>query len=164
MHTLPSLAFGFRSCSDKWKQAPQRKYLNNSAEAKTVWRSGRKIRKAIGFGVDELYRAIPYSDDKYENWYPLIEWGWNRNDCKEAIRRADLPLPPKSACFFCPATHKSEIKQLAQTAPDLYGRALAMERNASIVTKISGLGRSFSWKDMAGPDVVEQVCICFDGE
>src|SRR5207245_721355 len=27
--TLPSLAFGWRSCSDKWKQEPQRKFLNH---------------------------------------------------------------------------------------------------------------------------------------
>jgi hypothetical protein len=30
-------------------------------------------------------------DPKYEFWYPLIEWGWDRERCKEEIRAAGLP-------------------------------------------------------------------------
>ena len=35
--TLPSAAYGWRSCSDKWKIQPQDKYLNNLPAAKAVW-------------------------------------------------------------------------------------------------------------------------------
>jgi hypothetical protein len=149
-HSLPAIAYGFRSCSDKWKQAPQTKLLN-SLKIKPI--------KAIGFGVDETHRAKPYENA----WYPLIEWKWNRNDCIEAIKRAGFPVPVKSSCFFCPAMRKAEIKALAKYSPDMYERALAMERNAELTT-IKGLGRAFSWKELAGPEVIEQVCMCFDGE
>ncbi len=147
-HNLPAIAYGFRSCSDKWKQAPQTKFMNRLGI--------KEYTKAIGFGVDELHRAKPYPG----NWYPMIEWKWNRNDCIEAIKRTGLKVPPKSSCFFCPAMRKAEIKALS---PDLYERALAMERNANL-TSIKGLGRSFSWSELKGPETIEQVCMCFDGE
>ena len=59
--TLPSIVFGWKSCSDKWKQEPQRKFFNNNPIAKEEWFSGRKIARAIGFGADAFARsrAIP---------------------------------------------------------------------------------------------------------
>lgn len=156
-NTLPPIAFGFRSCSDKWKQQPQERHMNSLGITE-------QVTKAIGFGVDELGRAKAYEDKKYKNWYPLIDWRWNRNDCIEAIKRVGLSVPPKSSCFFCPAMHKSEIQQLHTEHPDLWNRAIAMEKNATEAHTIKGLGRSFSWRDMSGPETVEQVCMCFDGD
>lgn len=163
-NTLPAIAFGFRSCSDKWKLEPQRKLMNHDAAAKAQWSAGHKIIKAIGFGVDELGRAKEYEDEKYRNWYPLIDWRWNRNDCIEAIKSAGLRVPPKSSCFFCPAMRKAEVVRLSTIHPDLHARALAMEKNATVVHSVVGLGRSFSWASLTGPETVEQVCMCFDGE
>lgn len=163
-NTLPAIAFGFRSCSDKWKQQPQTKYMNHDHLARKLWDSGQKVTKAIGFGVDELHRAREYEDDKYRNWYPLIDWRWNRNDCIEAIKRAGLPVPPKSSCFYCPAMRKAEIVKLSADHPALYERALEMERNATVAHSLKGLGRSFAWSELVGPETVEQACMCFDGE
>lgn len=39
-------------------------------------------------------------------------------------------MPVKSACFFCPASHETEIVQLGQRHPELLARALRMEDNA----------------------------------
>lgn len=63
---LPSIAYGYKSCSQKYKIQPQDKYLNNLPAAKKVFNSGEKITKLIGFGADELGRAeIDYSCKKY---------------------------------------------------------------------------------------------------
>lgn len=61
-----------------------------------------------------------------------------------AIERAGLPNPGKSACFFCPASKKHEIRELAKLYPELADRAIAMEDNAALDT-VKGLGRSFAW-------------------
>ena len=62
------------------------------------------------------------------------------------LRRAGLPVPPKSACFFCPASKKPEILELRVRHPDLLDRALAIERAAAPgLTSVRGLGRSFAW-------------------
>ena len=79
-------------------------------------------------------------------WYPLMEWGYDRERCKQIIADAGLPVPAKSACFFCPASKKHEIVWLQEHHPELVERALAIERNAQAkLTSVKGLGRSFSW-------------------
>jgi hypothetical protein len=60
--------------------------------------------------------------------YPLREWGMTREDCGKVIVDAGLPLPPKSACFFCPSMKDAEIAELARDEPELYALAMEMER------------------------------------
>ena len=109
---LPSIAYGFKTCSKKYKIQPQDKYFNNLPETKKVFKEGGKITKYIGYDADEPHRAKIMDDKKYRYKYPLIEWGWGRDECIEAIKAEGLPLPHKSACFFCPASKQYEIKNL----------------------------------------------------
>jgi len=115
--TLPSLAFGFRSCSQKWKIVPQRRYLQQQDLVQTHWRRGGRVIQCIGFdaGAADLRRSVhrgDASDRFYHYWYPLIEWGWDRARCRDEIARAGVPVPPKSSCFFCPAMKPAEVRQL----------------------------------------------------
>jgi hypothetical protein len=166
---LPSIAYGFKSCSLKYKVAPQDKHFNNLPEAKEVWAQGDKVIKYIGYDADEERRAHIVEDEKYSYRYPLIEWGWGRKECIEAIERAGIPLPGKSACYFCPSSKVTEIKWLAAKHPDLMDRAIAMERNAQL-TQVKGLGRSFRWEDVIATDdmfgddsYIDLACGCYDG-
>jgi hypothetical protein len=80
-----------------------------------------------------------------------MDWGFDREKCKKIIAQAGLPIPVKSACFFCPASKKQEIAWLEERHPDLLERALRIERNAQAkLTSIKGLGRSFAWEKLAG--------------
>src|SRR5258708_7610102 len=79
-------------------------------------------------------------------WYPLMDWGHDRERCKQIIADAGLPVPIKSACFFCPASKKTEIVWLREHHPELLDRALHIENNAQAkLTSVKGLGRSFAW-------------------
>jgi hypothetical protein len=81
-------------------------------------------------------------------WYPLLEWGYDRERCERIIAQAGLPVPMKSSCFFCPASKKAEVAWLQQNHPGLLERALEIERNARAkLTSVKGLGRSFSWEN-----------------
>ena len=164
---LPSIAYGFKGCSHKYKREPQDKFCNSHPGCQAEWAAGRKVVKYIGYDADETRRAKIESDEKYEYQYPLIEWGWGREECEAAIVRAGLPLPGKSSCFFCPSSKKPEIIDLKERYPDLLERALAMEAAAQL-TSVKGLGRSFNWKefldgkqqsDLATPDIP---CECYD--
>ena len=165
---LPSVAYGFKTCSQRWKLQPQEKYFNSLPSAKAVWAEGLKITRAIGFDADEPQRAREFDDPKFENWYPLLEWDWGRDECIEAIKREGLPLPGKSSCFYCPSSKITEIKWLAAKHPELMDRAIAMECNAEL-TAVSGLGRSFKWEDVIATDdmfednFIELNCGCYDG-
>lgn len=142
--TLPSLAFGRKSCSLKWKREPQDKFVNNWAPAVAAWKAGAKVIKAIGYdaGAKDARRSAIADDKKYRYWYPLRELGWDRDRCLAEIVAEGLPPPPKSACFFCPASKPEEIAELARRHPDLAERICAMEdRAAPRLVKIGGLWR-----------------------
>lgn len=147
--TLPSLAYGGKSCSVKYKKTPQDKYVANWGPARRCWARGGKVLKAIGFdaGPADSRRHRYVEDDQYRYWYPLAEWGHDRERCKEVIATAGLPIPMKSACYFCPASKKQEIIWLREHHPDLLERALRIEDNAQAkLTSVKGLGRSYSWR------------------
>ena len=115
--TLPSIAFGRGTCSLKWKVAPQHAWAKTWPPALAAWARGEKVVKLIGFDCsradDRRYaEAAKLDDPLYAHRYPLREWGWTRADCAERIARAGLPLPPKSACFFCTASRPDEIRAL----------------------------------------------------
>ena len=171
MNMLPSLAYGFKSCSHKYKIQPQDKFCNNYQPCKDVWNNGGKVTKYIGYDADEDHRAKIPEDNKYKYEYPLVEWDMGRDECLEVIAEAGLCPPGKSACYFCPSSRPSEIRQLKQVYPELADRAIAMERNAEL-TSIKGLGRNFSWEELLKtPDMFEDdfsltpelTCGCYDG-
>ncbi len=137
--TLPSMAFGFRRCSYKWKREPQDKFCRTWEPARVAWAAGVKVRKLIGYdcGPADARRSKIDDDDYYTYEYPLREWGWDRERCIAEIERAGLPVPRKSACWFCPATKPHE---LAELHPDLADRIIEIERVAAPrLTKIEGL-------------------------
>ena len=99
----------------------------------------RRVAKAIGkWPPGHAYR------------YPLVEWGWARERCIQAIEAAGLPVPPKSACFMCPASKRHEITWLAARHPHLLSLALTMEKKALErgLESVRGLGRSFAWSGL----------------
>jgi hypothetical protein len=179
--TLPSLAYGGKSCSLKYKRSPQDALILATYPPDEFVKQGRRVVRAIGFEAGEERRTyahvvkaigldaseehrLTWTEDRHVEdqhpsrqqwldqhffvyWYPLMEWGYNRERCKQIIADAGLPVPIKSACWFCPASKKHEILWLKEHHPDLLERALEIERNAQAKLKsVKGLGRSFSWE------------------
>lgn len=177
---LPSIAYGFKTCSEKYKIRAQEKYVRNWSVTKALLKKikageGQKLVKVIGYDAGESRRAKPYTHHEYDYWYPLIEWGWERDQCEKVVRDAGFK-PAKSSCFFCPSMTKPEILQLREQHPDLLQRALAMEANANEnLLTVKGLGRRFSWTEFirqineGDPKAckwegdTETPCGCYDG-
>ncbi len=144
--TLPSLAFGMKSCSLKWKQGPQDQFLMgaksgpNACDPHPVWMStqatGERILKLIGYdaGKADVRRSknLSRADEHFDYAYPLQTIGFKRPECVTAIATAlgAEYVPIKSACFFCPASKHWELFWLAAYHPDLFERALHIERTA----------------------------------
>ena len=168
---LPSLAYGFKKCSLKFKAAPQEKKANHWEAARECWKNEGRVTKFIGYDCGEIRRAKPFEsqDGKYWYQYPLISWQWTRPDCLQIIERHGIKTPGKSSCFFCPAMKKREILALPC---ELKRRAIRIENNAmENLDTVKGLGRSFSWAELiAKPeqgDLFEEFswtpCDCYDG-
>ena len=171
--TLPSLAFGFKGCSVKWKRQPMDRFVKSWPPAKDQWAQGNRVTRLIGIDAGERHRGKIPDDKLFTYEFPLIEWGWGRAECIEAIESQGMPVPGKSACWFCPATTKPEILKLAHNRPDLFDRAVKMERNAaSELNQVKGLARH-SLESIVEADsrqikmpffvIPSEPCLCFDG-
>ena len=166
-----------KTCSIKWKREPQDRYVVSWPPATRCWEQGKRVLKAIGFDAGPsdgrrikdsttcgecghkwtpergglLQLECPVCQEKveelYDYWYPLAEWGYDREACKEVIRSEGLAVPIKSACFFCPSAKKHEIQWLSENHPDLLRRSLQMEERAwPKLRGIKGLGgHDYSW-------------------
>jgi hypothetical protein len=151
---LPSVAYGWKTCSLRWKVEPQRRRLK--ALGVEEW------TQAIGYDAGEPWRARLSDEPRATNWFPLIEWGIDREDCRDICQRAGLPFA-KSACFFCPSSKKWEVLELAKRHPDLAQRAVAMEQGAELLT-LAGLGRRWAWKSLLSGDSLQLKLLDPDGE
>ena len=148
--TLPSLAFGFKSCSQKWKIAPQNKYCESWPPAIECWQQGGRVLKLIGYdaGPKDQRRCNHIgdpNDPRYEYRYPLIEIGWDRKRCIAEIEKEGWPVPHKSSCFFCPSIQPKEVEELPA---NLLRRIVLMEARAEPrLHKIDGLWRRKRQRD-----------------
>lgn len=164
--TLPSLAFGMKSCSLKWKTSPQDQFLKgvksgqNAAPPHPLWTlaqaTGQRIVKLIGYdcGKADMRRSsrLAQADGEFDFVYPLQVIGWAREACVAAIASTLGPqlVPIKSACWFCPASKKWELFWLAAHHPDLLERALVLERRALTGkhSRFDAVEFGASWEDM----------------
>lgn len=137
---MPSIVYGFKTCSEVWKRRPFVKYCNEHS----LW----PITTFKGFDAGEDYRLKPDMEAREHLVFPLVEADMDRDDCKKMILRHGLPLPPKSACFFCPASSPEEVRALPK---ELLQKAIEMEKNARKTEggAIRGLGYRHKWEDWA---------------
>ena len=105
----------FRWCTDKFKVRVINKYIE------------RPCFSLIGISIDEKHRASISTETGVENSYPLIEMGINRDGCIEIIKKAGLPIPMKSGCWFCPFQRVGQWKKLYRKHRELYRKAKALE-------------------------------------
>jgi len=114
---------GRRSCTADFKIRVMAKWLKQHGASETD-----KGRVAIGISTDEYHRVGKRRDEKHEEtWYPLIELGYDRADCAQIIRDARLPVPPKSACYFCPFHRPLVWAEMRRDRPALFEQAATLE-------------------------------------
>jgi hypothetical protein len=83
----------------------------------------------IGISLDEIHRMNTESKIAWEiKEHPLIDLRLTRTDCRNIIRSAGLPMPPKSACFFCPFHRLSEWQRMKRDEPELFEKSVELER------------------------------------
>lgn len=161
--TLPSLAFGFKKCSNKWKIGPQDEYRESLPIVQKCLATGLSVIVAIGYdaGPKDSCRAWDITDDEnYHYIYPLMELGWDRERCIAEIRKEGLAgyptdkggewvkkggVPVKSACWFCPSTQPEELEAFSKTphGREYLSAIVRMEENAKpFLTDIEGLWRN----------------------
>jgi hypothetical protein len=82
----------------------------------------------IGISTDEIGRANNRRTDAFELVeYPLLDLGLDRSACAQIIRDAGLPVPPKSACYFCPFHTPQAWAEMRRDEPELFEDSAVLE-------------------------------------
>ena len=94
-----------RSCTGRWKIAPQRRWISAELEQRGLTKSPYIVEQWFGISMDEWTR-MRTSDVRYiHNAYPFMEQfdpPMTRYDIGRWLLENDLEIPVKSACVFCP--------------------------------------------------------------
>ncbi len=121
---LPSITNKSKDCTFKFKIDPIHKavkwIMNVVADTDTYV-------QVLGIDAGESHRGHQTEHNGIPNIYPLKEEGYDREGCKEVIRRNGQKVPAKSACFFCPNRKNHEWRQLRRDHPELFFAASALE-------------------------------------
>ena len=112
-----------RHCTRDFKISVIGKWLKRAGASKTM-----PAEVCIGISTDELERAGRGQDEPHERRrYPLLELGLSRADCEQIIRNAGLPVPPKSACWFCPFHSPRAWSEMRRDESRHFEAAVALE-------------------------------------
>jgi 3'-phosphoadenosine 5'-phosphosulfate sulfotransferase (PAPS reductase)/FAD synthetase len=83
-----------RHCTLDYKITPITRHLRQYKK--------RGVSQWIGISVDECDRMKPNRVKWIHNRWPLIERNMTRQDCLDWMKAHGYPMPPRSACTFCP--------------------------------------------------------------
>lgn len=126
---------GNRNCTVEFKIKPIAKWIKANAPGCTLGK---------GISIDEPHRATPSREsDGYISAYPLIELRLSRSDCLRLVREAKLPQPPKSSCWFCPYKTTDQWITMRRERPDLFERAVELEKKLNIKRDVIGKDHVF---------------------
>ena len=105
------------------------------SEVQSFFAEHEPVEVGLGISLDEMQRVKPNVDVKTLYWkvnrHPLIfevPRPLTRQDCMNIITRAGLPIPPKSACWFCPFHRLSTWQRMRKDEPVLFWKAAALEK------------------------------------
>jgi hypothetical protein len=103
-----------RQCTGDFKIVPIEREVRRLLGLKPGqrWPRHAAAEQWIGISTDEIIRARPSDRAAIVRKYPLIDARMNRWDCMQWLRRHDCPVPPKSACIFCPFRSNAEWREV----------------------------------------------------
>lgn len=120
---------GRRQCTREFKIDPLQKMQRELLGYKPRQRIPRGSCEVwIGISTDEVIRAGAAFESWAVNRYPLLEQRMSRSDCILWLERNGYPVPPKSACVFCPYRTNAEWRWMREYDPEAWATAVEIDR------------------------------------
>jgi hypothetical protein len=155
--TVPQFA-GVHKCALKFKAFVLDQWLSqentgpythafgfNADETRRVEKSEYSINKNIAFGFNSeerkrIERANIYSSPTRTSFYPLVNWGWNRDACINYLTEMFRTPSRRSSCVACPFVNLStEAINRLRNEPHQVARALLIEYTSLCLNHRSSL-------------------------
>lgn len=130
------------------------------------------VRMWIGISVEEAHRRKTSPTPWIEHVYPLVDNQFSLHDCAGALERLGIPVPPKSACYYCPFQKMTRWRELQRQSPELFAKAIALEEHAREKnSRITLTGRAplrtylegeqLAWEELLDDEAGCQTGMCF---
>jgi hypothetical protein len=140
----------WRQCTGDYKIHPLRKKVKELLKVD----GSKRATMLIGISLDEVIRMKPSQVRYIVNDYPLIHARMTRTDCLKWMARHNYPLPAKSACYFCPYTDDARWREIKNTQPGEFERAVRFD--AAIRSGLPGVrGKAFLHRSLTPLDEVD---------
>lgn len=110
----------FRQCTDKTKLTPLKREIDRvrASDSAIVW---------IGISRDEIRRMKESRHKGIVHAWPLVEKNITRQGCLDWMQKNGFPVPPRSACVFCPYHSDAEWLRLKTQEPEAFKAAVDYE-------------------------------------
>lgn len=116
-----------RKCTYDFKLVPIWRYLRKLVQPKRLEKR-HLANSLLGISIDEAIRMKPSKYAYITNIYPLVDAKISRQGCLEWMKKNGYPMPPRSACVFCPYHSNAEWVRLKTQEPEEFERAVQFER------------------------------------
>lgn len=135
-------SMGRRQCTRHYKidvlRRKQRELLGYKPKSRIPQKS---IEVWIGISTDEAIRMKDSRDKWQVNRWPLIEKNMSRQMCVEWISANKYPVPPKSACIFCPYRDNNGWREMKLSSPAEFEKACEIDE------RIREFGHLRKWRN-----------------
>ena len=128
-----------RKCTSEFKIKPIERFIRGLVGLRKGERGkSRSVRLMLGISIDEAHRMRDNNTKLFQNVYPLIELGWDRQKCKEYALEKLGYIPEKSRCFMCPFISPQDWQSIKKNFPDEFERAVSFDKEIRDITSLPG--------------------------
>ena len=129
-----------RQCTSDYKIEPIQKKVKElvGLKPRERYKAWHHATMLIGISWDEAMRMKPSRLGYVTHEYPLVDRQLTRGHCLEWMTKHGYPLPPKSACTFCPYHDDAMWRDMKRDDPDSFAEAVEFDeavRNGVGTTK-----------------------------
>jgi hypothetical protein len=127
-----------RQCTKEYKIEPINRFIRRELGYEKGQRVKANDRAVVWLGIstDEIKRVAENPRKWITNFYPLIEMGIDRNECQLLNYHYLDYLVPKSSCYFCPFTKRSEWERRKREDPKAFDRAVKLDESIRALPKV----------------------------
>ena len=133
-----------RGCTRDFKINPIIKATRKLAEVPRGCKTVRAVQW-IGISIDEISRMKDSREPWIENLWPLVDARMNRHDCLTWMQANGFPVPPRSACVFCPYHNNAEWRRLKRDEPLEFQKAVEFERKIQALNHMRGQAKGMPY-------------------
>lgn len=145
-----------RQCTSDYKITPIHQFIRKHREKK-------QVIQMMGISYDEIIRMKPSRKKYITHTYPLIDLKMTRQDCLDWMNLKGYPMPPRSACVYCPYHSNKEWERIKVETPAEFQKAVQYEKDLQAAA-VGTILRGTPFLHRSGKPLNEIIFVDYDAD